>query len=184
MNTRERIKEIADYLYRHAETLEFRGDDKTVSDIVEAADFLADLPAEKPPTLAEFRESGEEFIIKYHTHEALPNTVVVSYIDGKLWIGRGSFVPEWATVTHIARMPRFYPVEGGTAVEAKALPQPRDLLGLYSGLNIDSVPTTLADDLRELLGWAAASFPQGGEGVEYFTDNIKHILRKHGEAEG
>lgn len=42
---------------------------------------------------------------------------------------------------------------------------------------------SLADDLRELLGWAAASFPQGGDTVEYFTDNIKHILRKHGEAE-
>ena len=119
MITRERIEaEIARLDRPHAK-LDDAGMFKSAAIVLDVMrnlrSILADLPAEKPPTLAEFKESGELFL-------AMDNDSAVYLFrfradtNNKLWnIGANQLVTNNSHTAFIKRLcdREWYPVEGG-----------------------------------------------------------------------
>lgn len=113
MTTRERIEAIADKLSKIAMGYTM-GKDALHDDAKFLRAILADLPAETPPTLEEFRQSGKWFLVKdgmqidlamYERRNKAGDWCV---LINAMYTER----PEPGAPASIARMPRFYPVEG------------------------------------------------------------------------
>jgi hypothetical protein len=115
MTTREQLNEMIRRFegYAHTASISNRTIEETVfhSELAALESILNDLPDETPPTLAEFRESGEWFLLEFNTANTDDAPIVVSCTDGKV-SSPDDYEVNVRDISTIARLPRFYPVEG------------------------------------------------------------------------